>query len=171
MRYARDRLADRADMVFAHRYITRPPDSAGENHIALSESEFEARVAAGLFAMHWRSHGLSYGVGKEINLWLAKGCSVIMNGSRGYLEEARRNYPELTAVLVTVPTPTLASRLSLRGRETKEQISERLERAEAFMRPLGPVQVIENDGELHEAGERLSRLLSAADARGFVRPR
>lgn len=166
IRYARERLADRTDVVFAHRYITRPADSAGENHIALSEGEFDARLAAGLFAMHWRSHGLCYAIGKEINLWLAKGCSVVMNGSRGYLEEARRDYAELTAVLVTVQPQTLASRLALRGRETKEQISRRLERAEGFVQPLGPVEVVENEGDLSDAGERFLRVIRAPDRAG-----
>jgi ribose 1,5-bisphosphokinase len=160
--YARGRLAGRTDVAFAHRYITRPADPVGENHIALSESEFDARLAAGLFAMHWRSHGLRYAIGKEINLWLAKGCSVVMNGSRGYLEEARQKYPELTAVLITVQPQTLADRLALRGRETKTQVAERLERAEAFRRPLGSVEVIENDGDLNDGGEQFLRVLLMA---------
>jgi ribose 1,5-bisphosphokinase len=164
IRYARERTADRAGIMFARRYITRPADALGEDHIALSEAEFEARAAAGLFAMHWRSHGLRYAVGAEIDPWLASGGGVVMNGSREYLEAARRSYAGLTVVLVTIRRDRLAARLTLRGRETTEQIMERLARAEAFAPPTGPVEVIENDGELREAGERLLRLLTAAPA-------
>ncbi|MBA3902202.1 MAG: phosphonate metabolism protein/1,5-bisphosphokinase (PRPP-forming) PhnN [Rhodocyclaceae bacterium] len=163
MRYGRERLAGDPGVVFAHRYITRPVELHGENHVALTETEFDARLAAGLFTMYWESHGLRYGIGREINLWLAKGCNVVMNGSREYLPEARRRYPALTAVLVTVSPEVLAARLRARGRETEDQISQRIARARQFMRPEGPLEIIQNDGELHAAGERLVQLLSVAD--------
>ena len=164
MRYGRERLAADPGVVFAHRYITRPVELHGENHVALTEDEFNARLIAGFFAMYWDSHGLRYGVGREINLWLAKGCNVVMNGSREYLPEARRRYPALTAVLVAVSPEVLAARLRARGRETEEQIAGRLTRARQFMHPGGHVETILNDGELREAGERFVQLLSVADA-------
>lgn len=168
LRYARERLAGNPRAVFAHRYITRPVELQGENHVALTTGEFDARLAAGLFAMHWESHGLRYGVGREINLWLAKGCHVVMNGSREYLEEARRRYPELVAVLVTVTPDILAARLRERGRETEEQISRRLARAQQFMHPGGRVEVIKNNAELHEAGKRFLALLHNAPVRAMA---
>lgn len=85
LRYARARLGPVSRVVFAHRYITRPVDVNGENHVALTKAEF------GLLAMHWRSHGHRYGIGREIDLWLAKGCQVVVNGSREYLPQARRS--------------------------------------------------------------------------------
>lgn len=165
LRYAREHLASDPGVVFAHRYITRPVELHGENHVALTEAEFDARLAAGLFAMHWESHGLRYGIGREINLWLAKGCNVVMNGSRAYLEEARRRYPGLVAVLVTVAPEILEHRLRARGRETDEHIARRLERARQFARPSGCVEIIENDGELAAAGEHLVGLLNAGRKR------
>ncbi len=66
MDYARQRLQNRP-LLFAHRYITRPSDFNGENHIALSEEEFFQRLHSGLFAMHWHSHGYHYGIGIEID--------------------------------------------------------------------------------------------------------
>lgn len=164
MRYARERLAGDPGVVFAHRYITRPVELHGENHIALTETEFEVRLHVGLFAMHWTSHGLRYGIGREIHLWLDKGCNVVMNGSREYLPEARRRYPALHAVMVIVSPEVLAARLRARGRETEEEIAGRLERASRFMRPDGHVDIIDNDGELHQAGERFVQLLAGSRA-------
>jgi ribose 1,5-bisphosphokinase len=164
MRYARERLGGAPRVVFAHRYITRPVELQGENHIALSEAEFDARLAAGLFAMHWHSHGLRYGIGREIDLWLAKGCTVVMNGSREYLPQARRLYPGLIAVLITVSPDVLAARLRARGRETEAEIAARIERARQFPLPEGPLEVIENNGELSAAGERLVQRIQACRA-------
>lgn len=163
LRYGRERLAGDPGVVFAHRYITRPVELHGENHVALSETEFDARLKAGLFAMHWNSHGLRYGIGREINFWLAKGCNVVMNGSREYLPEARDLYANLIAVLVTVSPEVLAARLRARGRETEDQISQRIARAKHFMRPEGHAEILRNDAELHVAGERFVQLLSVAN--------
>ncbi|OGB24807.1 MAG: hypothetical protein A3I66_02575 [Burkholderiales bacterium RIFCSPLOWO2_02_FULL_57_36] len=77
MDYGRERLADVSGVLFAHRYITRRAHAGGENHVSLSLQEFTARNKAGLFAMHWNSHGHEYGVGIEINQWLAKGITVV----------------------------------------------------------------------------------------------
>lgn len=170
IRYGRKRLAGNPGIVFAHRYITRPVELLGENHVALTETEFDARLAADLFAMFWSSHGLHYGIGQEINIWLAKGCHVIMNGSREYLPQARRSYPALIPLLVTVSPEILAARLRARGRETEEQIALRLERATEFIPPEAQVEIIRNDGELHRAGERFVQLLSFSNtpARTFT---
>lgn len=159
MSYARKRLASNPRVVFAHRYITRPPDAGGENHVALSEEEFTARVRSSLFAMHWESHGCRYGIGSEINLWLAKGYNVVMNGSREYLHDAQRSHPRLTPVWIEVAPEVLAKRLRARGRENETEISERLTRA-AMYRATPNGIVIRNDGELREAGEKLVQLIA-----------
>ena len=49
---ARALLPADAPVVFAHRYITRPAETGGENHVALSAAEFALRRTHGLFAFH-----------------------------------------------------------------------------------------------------------------------
>ncbi len=161
LRYARERLAGDPGVVFAHRYITRPVEVDGENHVALSGTEFDARLAADLFAMHWESHGLRYGIGREINLWLARGCHVVMNGSREYRMEAQARYPELETVWVEVPADVLAARLRARGRENAGQIAARVARAGQFPARGNGVHVVRNDGPLERGGEQLLALISA----------
>jgi ribose 1,5-bisphosphokinase len=124
-------------ILVAHRYITRP-SSADEASVALTPQEFERRVGMGCFALHWRSHGLSYGVGVEIDAWMAAGITVLVNGSRAHLSQAWARYPGLCAVRVTVDAETLRRRLAGRGRESEAAIEERLARAAAsFDVPAG----------------------------------
>ena len=163
LRGARGLLAEADGVVFAHRYITRPVELAGENHIALSPEEFQSRLRQGLFAMHWGSHGLHYGIGIEIDDWLSRGLNVVLNGSRAYLPEAARRYPDaLHPVLVRVDPRILRARLEARGRESPEAIEERLAGARAFEGLTHPrLIVLDNSGALEQATSVLVEALKA----------
>lgn len=162
MRHAREILAADSSVVFAHRYITRPHDAGGENHIALSEAEFNARVERKLFSLHWSSHGLYYGIGSELNHWLAKGLTVVLNGSRAHLPEASRSYPELRPVLIEVSPDVLQARLHARGREDISAIESRLLRTRQFDR-LQHAKLVRfsNDGPLPLTGPAFAELVCA----------
>jgi ribose 1,5-bisphosphokinase len=163
--FARTRLATDG-VVFAHRYITRP-DGGGENHIALTEAEFELRSRHGLFALQWRSHALRYGIGVEIDQWLALGCTVVVNGSRAYAAEALARYPQMTFVHVEASSEVLAARLASRGRETPEQIAARLARQAPFEVPAGAsVERIDNSGRLEDAGDAFVDIVCRVAAGG-----
>ncbi|MCL2635005.1 MAG: phosphonate metabolism protein/1,5-bisphosphokinase (PRPP-forming) PhnN [Betaproteobacteria bacterium] len=161
MRYARKKLARHSGVCFAHRYITRPADAGGENHVTLSPDEFAARTQANLFALHWQSHGLSYGIGIEINQWLAKGVTVVVNGSREYLPAARQCFPKLLPVLIEVSEATLRQRLNARSRETSEDIEKRLQRNRDLRSSGSFSAVIRNEDLLESGGEALVSLIQA----------
>ncbi len=164
LNYVRPLLAKRADcpVLIAHRYITRPVELTGENHIQLSEAEFFMRQHHHCFLFTWQSHDLYYGIGQEVADWLAKGMNVVINGSRGYLEQATLLWPDIKPILVTVSLDKLQQRLEARGRENASQIQERLQRAAAFAELTHPnLLTVSNDGSLEEGGEKLYQLLGA----------
>ena len=115
--------------------------------------------------MHWQSHGLHYGIGVEIEQWLAQGLKVIVNGSREYLSDAATRYPKLCAVHVRVKPEVLAARLRNRGRESEAAIAKRLERAnQPFAVPQGCKLVeIDNSGALEDSAREFAALVRAAD--------
>jgi ribose 1,5-bisphosphokinase len=159
--YARAHIPEQAEVVFTHRYITRPADAGGENHIALDEKEFRSREQMRCFAMSWRSHNTHYGIGIEINQWLAKGLNVVVNGSRAYLPTAARKYPEMVPVLIKVEPEILKSRLESRGREDKEKIKHRLLQARDLELSASHPRLIEidNNNALYEAGEQFVSII------------
>src|SRR5262245_3262756 len=128
LRYARTRLDGRA-IMFAHRYITRPPREHGENHVALSPAEFALLRARGGFALDWAAHDMLYGIGIEMRTWLAAGLCVVVSGSRAEWPNAVAALPGMLPVLITAQPDVLASRLGARGREDREAIDARLARA------------------------------------------
>ena len=107
--------------------------------------------------MHWQSHGCHYGIGIEINILLAEGCSVVVKGSRAYLPHALELYPRLKVLLVDVSAAELRRRLKIRGRETAEKIQSRLAQNhllhEESLYNGTDITVIHNGGLLEAAGE------------------
>lgn len=165
LRALHDRLGPDDRVIVAHRYITRDAD-ANEASVPLSPDEFARRAGLGCLALHWRSHGLHYGIGLEIEQWMARGLKVIVNGSREYLPHAVARYPELCAVHVRVKPEVLAARLRQRGRESEDAIARRLARAtEAFAVPAQCRLVeIDNSGALADSTEAFARLVGVASA-------
>lgn len=159
MLYARQQLIQEP-VVFAHRYITRPIELNGENHIQLSSAEFATRLAHECFKFHWHSHGLEYGIGIEVDGWLQQGLNVVMNGSRGYFDQACALHSDLIPVLIHVDASLLRERLLNRGRETPTQIEARIERAREFDQLNAPNIVrVNNSGSLEQGGDALVKLL------------
>ena len=143
------------------RAITRPEAAGGERFEAVSEAEFARRLAEGGFALHWRAHGLGYGIPASVRDVAAAGGRVVFNGSRAMLPEAALAFPGLRIIHVTASDAALASRLNARGRETAEDIAARLGRARL---PLpGGLDIIEidNSGPLDAAVAAMVEALQA----------
>jgi ribose 1,5-bisphosphokinase len=158
MAFARTSLGG-TPVLFAQRYVTRPAEAGHEAHAPLTPAEFAFRQERGLFALSWDSHGLSYGIGIEIDQWLARGCTVVVNGSRAAFAMALARYADLLPVLITASPETLRRRLVARGREDARDIENRLGRlTEAPFNPSGLV-TIANDTSIEAAGTVLVRLL------------
>lgn len=161
LEYSRTRLAG-LPVAFARRHITRPAGAGGENHVAVSPQEFRLLLEQGRFAMHWRANGLCYGVGVEIDAWMAHGLLVVVNGSRGAYGDVLARYPDMLGLLVSASEAELRRRLTARGREGGEAVRARLERSrhvEEHLRDGGEIMELANEGSLEEAGEALSALL------------
>ena len=128
----------------ARRVITRPEGEEGEDFDRVSVERFQQLVAQDAFALHWRAHGLLYGVPKGIDDLRHQSDAVLVNLSRSVLLQAQEVFGDLIVVSLTADPDVLAHRLSLRARECGPEQARRLARA---MRPLpeGLARVIEID--------------------------
>jgi ribose 1,5-bisphosphokinase len=103
---------------------------------------------------------LSSGIAREIDDWLADGQDVLVNGSRGHLQQARERYPTLLVLLLTVEPGVLCQRLLARGRESVAEIDARLARNARFSSRLlvnndPALHLLDNSGVLEHTVERL----------------
>ncbi|VVO88777.1 Ribose 1,5-bisphosphate phosphokinase PhnN [Pseudomonas fluorescens] len=155
---ARTRLAESGCRI-VRRVITRSAEAVGEAALGVSEQQFAEMEAQGAFALSWHANGLSYGIPREIDNWLAAGQDVLINGSRGHLQNTRLRYPNALVLLLTVDQAVLRQRLLERGRESPIEIDQRLARNARFSEQLlaedPAVHVLDNSGPLEQTVERL----------------
>ncbi|MBC7314487.1 MAG: phosphonate metabolism protein/1,5-bisphosphokinase (PRPP-forming) PhnN [Rhizobium sp.] len=154
-------FAGRPDVHFVQRVITRPADSGGEQHRGVLPDEFEAMREQGAFAVDWDAHGLSYGIPASVHEKLALGHLVVANGSRSALPQLAKAFPSLLVVNVTASPEVLAERLVARGRESREEILERLKRGSLTVDGDYDVVTIDNSGALADAATKLISTLEA----------
>lgn len=155
--FAKARLAGRSDIIFARRLVNRAPDGT-EDHEPFDEAAFEDGIAAERFALAWRANGLCYALGPDVKAALAAGRTVVANGSRAAVAEARARYPKVKLVLITAPPEVLAARIAARGREDANARAGRLAREPAL--GAAPDLTIMNDGAVEPAGEKLAAFLA-----------
>lgn len=145
---------------WAQRTISRAAIPGGEAHESVSPDAFVALRRQQAFALHWDANGLGYGVRHAQLAPLTLGGWVLLNGSRAYLPEALARFPGLVAVHITASPQVLRERLLSRGRETREEVDARVERALAYEPPPGAASLeVRNDGALGDAGQRLLNAL------------
>jgi phosphonate metabolism protein PhnN/1,5-bisphosphokinase (PRPP-forming) len=123
---AKKEFASDKRIVFAKRLITRPAQD--EDNETISPEDFAYRQSQGLFLLSWQAHGLGYGLSLDLKRQLDEGRHVIANLSRSLIEQAENLGYEVIVIHVTAAADILQQRLKLRGRETPQDISDRLNR-------------------------------------------
>jgi ribose 1,5-bisphosphokinase len=134
----------------------------GEDYDAVSVSQFEALVEGAAFAVHWRAHGLHYGIPITVKYQLGKGTDCLVNFSRKALTQAAEIFPRFMVLNITAKPETLAQRLAARGRETEDDIAKRLAQAEKPLPEALKVIHLANDGPLSQTVARAATLLQPA---------
>ena len=154
-------LQRRPDLRLVRRAITRPTRAGGEDFEGVTQTEFQARLAAGDFALHWQAHGLRYGIPSGP---LSGPGDVMFNGSRVALAGALAAFPDLRVILVTAPQAILAERLTQRGREDQHDIRSRLQRADYALPDGISATVVMNDSSIAVGVDRLLAALQPVRA-------
>jgi ribose 1,5-bisphosphokinase len=138
---------------FVRRVITRPQESGGEDHEAVTEAEFRRRD----FALQWQAHGLSYGIPADS---IDTSRVVVANVSRTVVAEAVERFAA-QVIEITASADLLAARIGARGRENAADIGRRLSRHVDLPYNIHIERVV-NDGSLAEGAARFLAALNRA---------
>lgn len=166
---ARERLSAAGRHVFARRTITRPAASPGEDHDSVSETEFGQREAAGEFLATWQAHGLRYGLASSLLRALDNGQHVIANGSRRIVGALAARLPGLCVIEVGAPPEMLAARIAGRGRESGDELLQRLARRGEPVPDSVASLTVDNDATLAEGIDRFVEAIESFRGRRTVR--
>lgn len=163
VQWARAALSDRS-IRFVEREITRVR-TACDHHVAVTDAQFDQRVADHQYVLTWSAHGVRYGVPRAVADALNAGVSVVTIASRAVLDAARALPWPMRAIEIRAPYHVLQQRLLARDGRPACEIPGRLERASAIEVSGADVDVIDNGGALDESTKTFGRLLTELAAR------
>jgi ribose 1,5-bisphosphokinase len=147
----REKYQNDSRFHFPKRVITRAVHMPEETHIHATEEAFSNAQEGDAFMLHWHTHGHKYGIPGHALIELLNGKHVLINVSRTVVDQARSFYSPIKVIHVETGLDTSFKRLKERGRESEEEIAQRLKRHDLSY-PLGSDVVhIKDDGETEEA--------------------
>ena len=152
------------DLHVVRRVITREPGLGGEDYDAVSPEEFDTMVQSGAFALHWGAHSLRYGIPITVNYQLTKGTDCLVNFSRKALTEGANIFPNFLVLNIKASPETLAKRLTARGRESDEEIAQRIAVAKKCLPDGLDIVEVSNDGPLNQTVARAAALIQPVRA-------
>ncbi|WP_420550017.1 hypothetical protein [Curvivirga sp.] len=139
---------------FPNRVITRAVHMPDETHIHATIEAFANAEEGGAFSLHWHTHGHRYGIPGHTLIELQNGKHVMINVSRTMVEQAREFGFPVRIFHIETPLDTSFKKLKARGRESEEEIAQRLKRHDLPYPDEGDILRIEIDGESEEAFEQ-----------------
>ncbi len=146
-------LQNRVEANFIRRYITREPDNNESNHY-IDEEAFELLKKEGFFISSWSAHYNMYGIPKNR---IQEGLNII-SVSRNAIKDFENAFDNVVTIHITINKEKLIERLILRGRETKEQIEQRLQRASMEVKAQRVIE-FDNSSSLEESVEKFVNIL------------
>jgi len=160
LRLAKAHFAGSEAVLFPRRLITRGPDPH-EDHDCVDAVVLREAVANGDVALAWSAHGLDYAVPAAVDDAVRAGKVVVVNVSRKIVLAAARKYRRVVVAVVTAPAEVLAERLRSRGRETIDDVAQRLDRHIGDdLSQAVETHVVENVGDPSDAAETLVALIN-----------
>lgn len=156
MRWAQGHLAEHADIVFARRMVTRPPQ-IGSDHDPVTAQQFAKLMGSGGLVWCWQAHGFHYGIAARYAADVAAGRVVVVNGSREHVI-CQDGAEQLRVVQVLADQTELQQRLERRGRDEPEAVLARLARNARFDELHADCNIL-NQGDLAQAGAQLQAYL------------
>ncbi len=139
----------------------RKGETEGVTYNYLSEEEFKALIETDEMLEYAQYSGNYYGTPKRnVEKMLEAGINVLLEIEPQGALSVKRMIPEAVLIFIAPPSMTeLKNRLVGRGRETDEQIEQRMRAAEWELRQAPKYNYVVVNDNLHECAEEISNIL------------
>lgn len=141
----------------------REGESEGDPYFFISRETFEKGIAAGEFVEHAEQYNNNlYGVTKqELQRVMLSGKVGIWKIEYKGVQQAKRIFPNIVAILITAPLEVLEDRIRRRGGVTEEQIRERRTYTEEWFthKDIYDYEVENKEGKLDETIHAVAKII------------
>jgi ribose 1,5-bisphosphokinase len=142
------------ELKIPRRVVTRQASDT-ENFESVDAETFHKLRESGEFVFEWESYEHFYGIRKEILDWLRKGHPVMVNVSRKIINHAKQKFPNAKVIFIRVPLEITADRIIERGRESYEEVLNRVVRAQDHQDYEEADLVVNNVGKIMETSNKV----------------
>ncbi len=149
------KIKTKIDANFVKRYITRIPDKNESNYYVDYEA-FEILKNSNYFVSTWNAHKNHYAIVKD---QIKDGLNII-SISRSVIKDFEKAFHHVTTINITVSKEILRQRLEKRGRESKEEIENRLNRSYSKIEAKNLIK-FDNSNDLETSSKKLIEILKA----------
>jgi ribose 1,5-bisphosphokinase len=146
-------IKDKINANFITRYINRIPSNS-ENNYYVDKQAFNTLKDNDFFVSTWEAHENLYGIAKN---QIKKGLNII-SVSRSAISDFEKSYADVVTIEITLSKDILYDRLKSRGRETEEQIQQRLNRVYDTIKANRLIK-FKNDKSIQESSKEFVNLL------------
>jgi ribose 1,5-bisphosphokinase len=167
LRTCREAFANRQDILFVPRYVTRMPDDNEQNYY-IDQSAFNTLKHNGFFFIDWQAHGNSYAISLD-PLRQKDKQAVVISVSRTVIVAFEKVFDDVETIAISAPESVLHKRLTDRGRESAQARDSRL--ARVGLEPIATrLYHFENIGPLEQTApkfiEFMENILSSSSPSG-----
>ncbi|MFC1803388.1 hypothetical protein ACFL0D_05415, partial [Thermoproteota archaeon] len=136
------------------RVVTRK-SSISEDYESVDIEKFNELKKSSKFAFDWESYTHYYGIRKEIIDWLRAGHPVIVNVSRDVIKLAKQKFPSAKVIFIRVPLEVTVNRIIERGRESHDEILDRVVRARDHQDFPNADLIVDNIDKIEETSQKI----------------
>jgi guanylate kinase len=159
-------LAADANVQMSVSYTTRAPRTGevhGQDYFFVERAEFEAMLQRGEFLESAEVYGNYYGTSQHwIEAALNSGKDILLEIDWQGAQQVRRIFPQAIGVFILPPSvEVLEERLRRRGKDSEEQISRRMQAAQAEIRHVDEFNYVIVNEHIDEAVRDLVGLVRA----------
>lgn len=138
-------------------------EKQGEDYLFCDDLLFQEMLNKQEFLYYYKCHGHLYAIPNDVKKQYMESKIVVLGGSRNLITEIKKDFDDVVVIYINVAEESVSERLIARGRDTFEQITERLIKAQEMKIWSNTTDCIDyyidNSGSIYELENTISNMM------------